>query len=217
MAQINCSRGFIISRSSAHNNSRKDAEVRKIGFLIDIFCIFAIGCSFGWLLEVIFRRFWSGNNAEHRWVNPGFLKGPWLPVYGLGLSALYTFCRVLFPLMPTGAIFSLLGLCTLAVSLTLIEYIAGVISKRVLHATLWDYSGEKGNVEGIICPLFSLFWAVLGAVYYFFVHSPLDRLVRFLSSNPLFLIAVGIYAGVFFTDVLFSVKQSTAFHKNKAL
>ena len=63
--------------------------MRKTGFFVEISIVFAIGCSAGWLIELIFRRFWSGNNAEHRWVNPGYLRGPWLPVYGLGLLSLY--------------------------------------------------------------------------------------------------------------------------------
>ena len=39
--------------------------------------LFLIGSVLGWGLEVIFRRFFSA----HRWVNPGFLVGPYLPLY----------------------------------------------------------------------------------------------------------------------------------------
>ena len=183
-------------------------EVIRIDFFIEIICVFAVGCSSGWLLEVIFRRFWSGNNTERRWVNPGFLKGPWLPVYGCGLSIMYTFCKLLFPLMPSGIIFTALGIFTLLALLIETEYLAGIISKRVLHASLWDYSEEWGNIDGIICPKFSLFWGILCAVYYFFIHSPLDRAVVSLSKSPMLLIAVGAYLGAFFIDSFFSVKSA---------
>jgi len=35
---------------------------------------------FGWVLELLFRRFFSGTNPEHRWINPGFCVGPYLPL-----------------------------------------------------------------------------------------------------------------------------------------
>ena len=47
--------------------------------------LFCIGSVLGWGLEVIFRRFFSA----HHWVNPGFLVGPYLPLYGSSLCVLY--------------------------------------------------------------------------------------------------------------------------------
>ena len=51
--------------------------------------LFFIGSVFGWVLELLFRKFFSGTNPEHRWINPGFCVGPYLPLYGTGLCALY--------------------------------------------------------------------------------------------------------------------------------
>ena len=56
-------------------------------FLILAF-LFFIGCFLGWGLEVLYRRF-SPANVSRRWINPGFLVGPYLPLYGFGLCALY--------------------------------------------------------------------------------------------------------------------------------
>ena len=38
--------------------------------------LFYIGSSLGWVLELFFRRFISGNNPERKWINPGFMVGP---------------------------------------------------------------------------------------------------------------------------------------------
>ena len=43
----------------------------------------------------------------------------------------------------------------MAVGMTLIEYVAGVFCLKFLKVRLWDYSNLWGNVQGIICPLFS--------------------------------------------------------------
>ncbi|MCR5033995.1 MAG: putative ABC transporter permease [Clostridia bacterium] len=47
---------------------------------MNIFLVFAflffIGCVVGWGIELFFRRFISKNNPERKWINPGFLVGP---------------------------------------------------------------------------------------------------------------------------------------------
>ena len=58
--------------------------------------IFYIGCTCGWIMELFFRRAVSG-----KWVNPGFLVGPYLPIYGFGLAALGIICP-LFSAIWTG-------------------------------------------------------------------------------------------------------------------
>ena len=47
--------------------------------------LFFIGSVFGWVLELFFRKFFSSSNPEHKWINPGFCTGPYLPIYGCGL------------------------------------------------------------------------------------------------------------------------------------
>lgn len=47
--------------------------------------IFATGGICGWILKVFYRRFVS----QKHWVNPGFLVGPCLPLYGESLCILY--------------------------------------------------------------------------------------------------------------------------------
>ena len=52
-------------------------------FLIYAF-MFSGGSVIGWALEVVFRKFFSNSNPEHKWINPGFLNG-WI----WALCALY--------------------------------------------------------------------------------------------------------------------------------
>lgn len=53
-------------------------------FLIYAF-LFYIGSGLGWVLELFFRHWFLRSNPEHRWVNPGFCVGPYVPLYGFGL------------------------------------------------------------------------------------------------------------------------------------
>ena len=124
-----------------------------MSFFIKIACIFVIGCSFGWVLEVVFRHFCRSGNPERRWINPGYLKGPWLPIYGFGLCALYLLSGI-EKLLPVGGVAGkLILIVIMTISVTLLELITGLIYVDLLKANLWDYSGEWGNFRGLIYEL----------------------------------------------------------------
>ena len=38
--------------------------------------LFFLGSLAGWVMEVLFRKFFSDSNPEHKWINPGFCVGP---------------------------------------------------------------------------------------------------------------------------------------------
>lgn len=163
--------------------------------------LFFMGSLIGWCLEVVYRRFFSGANPERRWINPGFLTGPYLPLYGFGLTLLYLiaccepFLKISDPVLRKIELF-----IVMAAFMTIIEYIAGVIFIRGMKIKLWDYSEQWGNVQGIVCPLFSFFWAVLGAVYYFLVHPRILGALDWLSRNLTFSFVIGFFYGVFMID-----------------
>lgn len=173
-----------------------------MGVFLNIACLFCIGCTFGWIIEVIFRRFYSGNNRERRWINPGYLTGPWLPVYGFGLCALYLLSGIEGLLPVSGALGKLLLIIVMTLSVTAVELFAGLVSVYLLKATLWDYSGEWGNFKGLICPKFAFFWGIICALYLFLFHPLLVSLTDWLSLHAEFSIFAGIYLGFLLADAL---------------
>lgn len=168
--------------------------------------MFFVGSLAGWGLELIFRRFFSKNNPERRWINPGFLNGPYLPIYGFGLCALYSMTMLENIITIENVIFQrLLLFFLMAAAMTVIEYMAGIIFIKGMNTKLWDYSDEWGNIGGIICPKFSFFWAVLSAIYYFLIHPYILDGIRWLSENLAFSFFIGLFFGTFIIDVCFSL------------
>lgn len=160
-----------------------------------------MGSLTGWGIEVLFRRFFSAK----KWINPGFLTGPWLPLYGFSLCVLYAMAGLesLLPIqtgwLRKAALFAIMALC-----ITFVEYIAGVIFIEHMNIKLWDYSNEWGNIGGIVCPKFSFFWAVLSAVYYFGIHPHILDALRWLADNLAFSFCIGFFYGVFIIDLVYS-------------
>lgn len=169
--------------------------------------LFFLGSLFGWGLEVLFRKFFSASNPEHRWINPGFCVGPYVPIYGFGLCILYLLAEMggKTGIEASAAGRGILFFC-MAVSMTVIEYTAGILLLKIAKVRLWDYSMLWGNIDGLICPLFSFFWALLGAVYYFLIHSYILEALHWLTNNLTFSFVIGFFFGVFTIDVAYSVQ-----------
>lgn len=51
--------------------------------------------------------------------------------------------------------------------ITTLEFIVGCIVNRKFHMNVWDYSEQKFNILGQICPIFSVAWfcLTLPAIY----------------------------------------------------
>lgn len=169
--------------------------------------LFFIGSVTGWVLELFFRRFLSKSNPERKWINPGACTGPYLPIYGCGLCALYIIASIserCFKFNPVAK--DIAAILIMAAAMTLIEYISGYVMIRYSKVRLWDYSGEWGNIMGIICPKFSLAWAVLAALYYFFIHPYILEGLNWFADNLAFSFVIGMFFGVFIIDAVNSAQ-----------
>lgn len=162
--------------------------------------LFFVGSMLGWCTEVLFRRFFSAK----KWINPGFLTGPYLPLYGFGLAGLFGIS--LIPIHTGyGWLDATLIVLIMGVAMTLIEYIAGLIFIKGMKIKLWDYSNRWGNIQGIICPLFSLFWLIISAFFYFVICPYVIDAVVWFVNHMAFAFVVGVFFGVFFVDLGHSI------------
>ena len=163
---------------------------------LDIVFLFFIGCTFGWILELFYRRL-----AHGYWVNPGFLVGPYLPIYGFGLCTLtviyLTFYEMNLP--------SILVILLMGAAMTLIEFIGGLsfVNKPF---KLWDYSDNWGNYKGIICPLFSFIWTMISAAYYYFLSEFILEKILWFNNHLIFSYILGMFTATFIIDYVYSTK-----------
>lgn len=149
-------------------------------FLLYLF-MFLMGSVLGYGLEVLFRRFFTAK----KWVNPGFMRGPWLPLYGFGVVTMFTVILLFLRLLPSWPFYNpfgfydflgesrgasaadLLPIAIMAISMILLEFLAGLIFVKGFKVKLWDYTNMKGNLLGIICPQFNLIWFALAVIFYY--------------------------------------------------
>ena len=166
--------------------------------------IFCIGSIFGWVLEVFYRHF---TNKDKKWFNPGFCVGPYLPIYGIGLLIAYIITYVENYIVIDNLVIKRLVLfAVMALCMTLVELIGGIILDKYFNLRLWDYSNEKLNYKGYICLKFSLAWMLISAIYYFIIHPQVTDSVKWLSNNLIFSFVVGLIIGVYAVDIIYSAQ-----------
>ena len=173
-------------------------------YLVIISTLFVIGSLLGWLIELFFRRFVS----QKKWMNPGFLTGPYLPIYGFGVAFLYGISNI-----PLGieilALDIVVRIILIGVAMTLVEFIAGLIFIKGFGIKLWDYSNRKGNILGIICPIFSLAWLAVGSLYYFLLNLILVEGITWISENLIYTYFIGLVIGAMAVDFAYSIHLAT--------
>ena len=169
--------------------------------LYEYLFLFCLCATAGWCLEVVYRGF-----RHHKVVNPGFLTGCCLPIYGIGGCILYFLSGLKLRFLPYEFLRVAVILLLAVLVMTLIELIGGFIALTLFHIRLWDYSGEWANFHGLICPKFSLFWGLICAGYYFLLYPALRSLAVRVVELPLLILAVGAYVGVFAVDLGHSLR-----------
>lgn len=167
--------------------------------LLKLSLLYVIGATAGWISEFFFRRI-----VHKKWINPGFLVGPNLPLYGTGTMILYLLCSIDYSFISSTVLRNIFIIFVITCAMTAIEYVTGIIFIKGLHVKLWDYSDRLGNVQGIICPLFTLAWGGVGAAYYFLLHKHIAAAASWIAANPAFGYFLGIYFGVMLIDAAYS-------------
>ena len=179
--------------------------------------LFVIGSLVGWLIELFFRRFVS----QKKWMNPGFLTGPYLPIYGFGVLGMYGLSELFLSLdlenqfsVPVWASY-IIQVLAIGIILITIEFLAGLIFIKGLGLKLWDYSNRWGNTLGIVCPLFDVLWTAAGAIYYFFIHPYLKTGIMWLAEEDhnIYYLFVGVVLGMMIVDFFYSAHVATSLVK----
>ena len=157
--------------------------------IVIYFVLFAIA---GYICEVIFAAIVLG-----KFVNRGFLNGPWCPIYGFGV-VIVAIC--LKPLSK-----SLLVLFIGSVLLTsVLEYFTGYILEKVFDQKWWDYSDEKFNLGGYICLKFSLLSGVACTAVVKLVLPAVDAVIR-VVPHFVGLIVTGVIVALMLIDLTATV------------
>ncbi len=161
-----------------------------------IFSVFSI---VGWILEVIYRSIFM-----KKFINPGFMSGCVVPIYGFGAVILNLVCSMYEKLNFGYKLILIFILST--IFLSILELISGLFLHKVFKLRLWDYSSYKYNYKGFICLEFSLLWGISSIIYYLFIYPWFGDFAIWFTSTKFGIIILIIYWIIFLIDLCISIK-----------
>lgn len=153
--------------------------------------LFFASAVLGWLMEVVCKLI-----QFHRFINRGFLLGPWCPIYGFG-AVLVTLLLSRFADSPL-AVF---GLAMLVCGT--LEYLTSYAMEKLFHARWWDYSQKRFNLNGRVCADTLIPFGLLGLGMIYGVKPVLFGWFARLSGTALNWLCYGLMA-LFLADTALS-------------
>lgn len=143
-------------------------------------------CIFGWVFESTYVSV-----RTRKLTNRGFMKGPWLPLYGSG-AIIILVATLPFQQYPVAVYFA--G----AIAATVLEYFTGVVMVKLFKVRYWDYSNQKIQFQGHICLSSSIAWGFLSLLMVYVVHKPVAGFIgmwneEFLSISTFLITIVMVF------------------------
>ena len=163
-------------------------------YIVNLILIFFFFFFVGWCIEVTLKYFEFG-----RFINRGFLTGPWLPIYGSGAVLCTVGVQGLAPLESGyGTTFVIcFVLCGV------LEYMTSFVMEKRFHARWWDYSKKPMNLHGRVW-IGNLILFGLGGVLIVHVFDPLLYRLFAVISLPVRELMALILSAVIAADFVMS-------------
>ena len=145
-------------------------------------------CFFGWIFESTYVSI-----CKRKFVNRGFMRGPFLPIYGSGAIMMLV---VSMPFQDNLILTYLAG----CVGATVLELVTGLTMEALFKVRYWDYSNQKFNYKGVICLSSTLAWGFLTLFMTQFLHKIVEALVFRIPAMVINIVTVVLSVGMHPSD-----------------
>lgn len=165
------------------------------------FLLFIIYSFLGWIMEV------SGKLIEKkRFINRGFLVGPYCPIYGWG-------CLAIILLLAKYKDNIILLFIMAIIICSILEYLTSYLMEKLFNARWWDYSKRKFNINGRICLETMIPFGILGSLITYIVNPFITKKITMLSTQTINIISITIFIiflidNIISFDVIFKFKKT---------
>lgn len=158
-----------------------------------IFLYFVLYSFIGWMCETVYCSV-----IERKFINRGFLNGPFCPIYGIGailVLNLFSWC--------SNYIWLLFLLSMIATSA--VEYITSYLLEAIFHLQLWDYSKRPINIGGRVCLRNSIMFGLLSVMVVNFIHPFTQQIFSNMPKVILYILSISFLL-YFIIDTVFTAK-----------
>lgn len=130
---------------------------------------------FGWVWECFYV---SIQEKPPHFVNRGFMRGPFLPLYGCGGVMMMVVSAPFQHQLVWVFIAGFFGA-------TVLELVTGILMESLFKVRYWDYEGKFLNFHGYICFEASVAWGVMTVLMDVLMHPGMKKLIALIPEQVL--------------------------------
>lgn len=157
--------------------------------------LFFVYSFLGWVFESCYVSLKAG-----KWINRGFMKGPYLPIYGTGAVMMLVVSE---PFKNNLVLMFIAGV----VGATLLELVTGIAIEHIFKVRYWDYSYQKFNYKGYICLSSSIAWGFFTIALNKWLHPAVSRVLKLIPDTTGEILFAGVFI-IFSVDLVLSVREA---------
>ncbi len=146
----------------------------------------------GWIVEVIDLYV-----IEGKFVNRGFLIGPYCPIYGKSILLITLLLKRYEDNIILLFIMSMI-ICTI------VEYIGSFLLEKVFKTRWWDYSHKKFNINGRVCLENTILFGFGSVIVIYALNPFINNLINLLPDCLLITISIILFI-IYFIDNIISL------------
>ena len=157
------------------------------------FMLFFIYAILGWIIETTLVSI-----EKRKFVNRGFLIGPYCPIYGFGGLAI-TILLKNYTKDPIVLFLMAVIICGI------LEYFTSYIMEKIFKARWWDYSQRKFNINGRICLETLIPFGIAGTFILYIANPFIMKYINMIPELGLHIFTV-VFLLIYVTDMIVSFK-----------
>lgn len=144
--------------------------IGDIMYYLNCFFIYSI---LGHIIETLTALI-TGNGFKS-----GILTGWWTPVYGIGAVTILFVSEYLFKNLHMHRFWeTVIMFFVVAIVLSTLEALGGVLIEKIFGEVFWDYSQQKFHIGHYISLEMTLVWGVASIIFIYIIHPLLKGLIK---------------------------------------
>lgn len=181
--------------------------MQKISTYILLFFIYSF---LGWCLEVGCKLI-----SDHKFINRGFLIGPYCPIYGWGVLIMTILLNKY--LSDPITLFIMIILCC-----SILEYFTSYFLEKIYHTRWWDYSKYTFNINGRICLETMIPFGIFGLLIMYKINPFFINTTNKIPTNltlilSIFLIIIFIIDNIISSKTILEIQKINQNIQNKLI
>lgn len=169
--------------------------------LYEILFMFMIYAIIGWLWETPYVSI-----RNKAYINRGFLRGPYIPIYGVACLTIILTMNIFSGLEETSILTVIIQILYISLISAVWEYSISWILEKLFKMRWWDYSNRAINLNGRIALDYTLMFGFGGYLLWRFINPIALAIYQVPSQLTLTVLLIGFYI-IFTVDSIYTLKD----------